>query len=107
MAPYAGLSFSSRSDTIVFAAWVRQSRGLSCLLFFALPLPARFPFALRPEFRSESGRDRGTGPPQLSQGFSSFGGRTCRHGITSGGCLGNRPMGRVSDVRLVRRTGVL
>src|ERR1700675_2103524 len=107
IASYAALSFSPRPRTIISAPWVRQPGGLSCIFLLALPLPARLPLALRPEFRGESGRDRGTGPPQLPQGLPPIAGRTCRKGIASGECLGNRPMGRVSGLRLVRHVGVL
>src|SRR5713226_6979684 len=89
IAPYAALTFSPRSRTIVSAPWVRQSGGLSCIFLLALPLPARLPLAVRPEFRGESRRDRGTGSPQFSQGLHPLSGRTCREGIAPGERLRN------------------
>src|SRR6266513_2064469 len=107
IATYAALTFSPRPRAIISAPWVHQSGGLSCIFLRALPLPARLPLAVRPEFRSDSGRDRGTGPPQFPQGLPPLAGRTCRKGITSGERLRNSPMGCVSDLRLVRHVGLL
>ena len=101
----AALSFSPRPRTIISTPWVRQFGGLARIFFPALPLPARLPLALRSEFRGESRRDRGTGPSELSQGLPPLTGRAYRKGIAPGERLRNRPMGRVSDVRLVRYLG--